>query len=215
MGSTESKIPLQCAVFLNDDLHMEDLLFEQVKTEFEELILADRPVIVGIDGRCGSGKTSFAEMLRKHFPCNVLHMDDFYLPFRKRQPDWMEIPGGNMDFERLRRELLLPLRAGEQAYYHAYVCPEDKLMEPVKLTGHKLTVVEGSYSHHPSMQEDYDLRIFLTCSPDVQRSRLKKREGSNFSGFEEKWIPMEERYFQRFDIEANSHLVINTDEFFR
>ena len=74
----------------------------------------------------------------------------------------------------------------------------------------ELTVVEGSYSRHPSVGIAYNLTIFLTCSREVQRRRLAQREGSRYAAFEERWIPMEESYFRRFDVEGTSDMVLDT-----
>ena len=38
------------------------------------------PFILAIDGRCASGKTTLAGELQKRQACNVIHLDDFYLP---------------------------------------------------------------------------------------------------------------------------------------
>ena len=43
-----------------------------------------------------------------------------------------------------------------------------------------LTVIEGSYSHHPALNAPYDLKIFLTCERQEQRRRLMIREGDYF-----------------------------------
>ena len=37
----------------------------------------DRPILVAIDGRCGSGKTTLGEYLKGQLDCNLFHMDDF------------------------------------------------------------------------------------------------------------------------------------------
>ena len=60
------------------------------------------PALLAIDGRCGSGKSTLAAWLAEQLPCNLVHMDDFYLPMDRRRPDWAEHPGANMDFARLR-----------------------------------------------------------------------------------------------------------------
>ena len=73
-------------------------------------IQARTAVIMGVDGRCGSGKTYFARRLAEKFPCSVIHMDDYFLPAEKRAADWEKCPGGNMDFERLLAEVLRPLQ---------------------------------------------------------------------------------------------------------
>ena len=89
---------------------------------------ARRPFLVAIDGRCASGKTTLAGNLRSALECNVVHMDDFYLPFSKRTEERMAQPGGNMDFDRLLFEVLRPLKSGTNASYRPYDCHEDRFL---------------------------------------------------------------------------------------
>ena len=88
-----------------------------------------------------------------------------------------------MDFERLRREILLPLGEGRGALYRPYCCARGEMGEGVRLEPRPLTIVEGSYSQHPSMGVIYDLTVFLTCSDEIQRRRLQIREGEGFAAF--------------------------------
>ena len=181
--------------------------------EIYKLVMEDKkPIIIGVDGRCGSGKTSLARLIARIFPCNVIHMDDFYLPMEERAEHWMEVPGGNMDFARLRSEILLPAQSGEVVFYRPYHCQEGAYGEALQLAPCQLIIVEGSYSHHPLLADAYHLKVFLTCSKEVQTKRLQEREGSYFNMFEKRWIPMEENYFQHFHVEAGSDLVVETDE---
>lgn len=170
-------------------------------------------VIIAIDGRCGSGKTSLAELAGRFFGCNVFHMDDYYLPLANRVQNWQSVPAGNMDLERFRKEVLLPAGAGEQVLYCPYDCQTGELKEKQIFEPSPFIVVEGSYSHHPHLAEAYDLKIFLTCSEEVQESRLRTREGSHFPAFKEQWIPMEENYFKHFEVEAGSDMVVDTGSF--
>ena len=65
-----------------------------------ELLLANAaaPVVLALDGRCGSGKTTMATALAEQFPDSiVLHTDDFYLPPADRVPGWEQTPCANMD----------------------------------------------------------------------------------------------------------------------
>ena len=57
----------------------------------------------------------------------------------------------------------------------------------------------------------YDIRIFVTCSPDEQARRLRKREGKRYSNFVERWIPLEEGYFANYSIEENAEMMVVTD----
>ena len=104
-------------------------IFAPVLAQVKRLADEGKPVAIAIDGRCGSGKTWLSGLIGDRFPCNILHMDDFYLPFGRRAQGWEAVPGGNMDFRRLQSELLVPIRAGEAAVYRAYLCPEDRFGE--------------------------------------------------------------------------------------
>ena len=58
-------------------------------------------VLVALDGRCGSGKTTLAAQLAERFPQSItLHTDDFYLPPPQRVTGWERIPCANMQVPR-------------------------------------------------------------------------------------------------------------------
>ena len=183
-------------------------------TRIAELVRRGTAAIVSIDGRCGSGKTGLSGLIQKLFPCNVIHMDDFYLPPKKRRANWLEIPGGNMDFARLQKQVLTPAAAGDPVYYRSFDCRSGQPGDAFFLPACPLTVVEGSYSQHPQLASQYTLRIFLTCSPEEQRRRLKEREGEHFASYESRWIPLEEQYFQACGPQAACDCVIDTTDFF-
>jgi len=183
--------------------------------ELELLSRTGKPTVVAVDGRCGSGKTRLAQLAQYLLPCQVVHMDDFYLPPDRRAPSWENIPAGNMDLERFRREILLPAREGRLKAYRPYDCQTGQLLQAVELDEYPLTLVEGSYAHHPALAEAYQATIFLTCAPDEQTLRLKRREGEGYPAFEQRWRPMEERYFRAFDTEKKAQLVLDTTDFFR
>lgn len=156
---------------------------------------AKYPFFVAIDGRCAAGKTTLAETIQSSLECNVIHMDDFYLPFSERTEEKMAQPGGHMDFERLLFEVLLPLRSGTNALYRPYDCHNNRFLESKKLNAAVPTMIEGSYSCHPILQSNYDLRVFMDISPECQKSRLKERDSSSLERFQSIWIPREEHYF--------------------
>ena len=119
------------------------------------------------------------------------------------------LPAGNI--QRLRDEVVAPARAGQAFSYQAYSCREGAYLPPRSLGPAPLVIVEGSYSHHPSLAPYYDIRIFVTCSPDEQARRLRKREGELYSNFVERWIPLEEGYFANYSIEENAEMMVVTD----
>lgn len=178
------------------------------------LLAEKEQVVVAVDGRCGSGKSGFGALLERLFDCNVVHMDDFYCPIAARPENWTEIPAGNMDLARFWEEVLLPARRGETIFYRPFDCRSQTLLEARPLPSRPLTVVEGSYSHHPQLAGEYDLKLFLTCSREEQARRLQAREGAHYQSFVTCWIPAEERYLRSCGIESADVLRIDTTAFF-
>lgn len=91
---------------------------------------SDRPVLVGLDGCCGSGKTTLAGQLAQRLPeCTVLHTDDYYLPLDRRTPDWMHTPAANMDLAGCGQKCWTlpgqgsPLQSGLTAAVRGGICP--------------------------------------------------------------------------------------------
>ena len=178
------------------------------------LIQGGKPAVLAIDGRCGSGKSSLAQLLHELFGCNVLHMDDFYLPFDERAPDWTDRPAGNINLSRFRNEALAPAAAGQSILYRAYSCQQGRYRDTAPLSPTPLTVAEGSYSHHPALADAYQCKVFLTCPDAVQARRLQAREGSHYAAFVDRWIPMEELYFRACGVPSSDTMVIDTGDFF-
>lgn len=170
------------------------------------------PLLLAIDGRCGSGKTTLALHLRERYgeKTSLYRMDDFFLPFELRTPERMAQPGGHMDVERFQREVLLPLKQGGPFTYGVYDCHTGIRQEkPGSVT--PLAIMEGSYSLHPLLREFYDIKVFVTTGSHTQRQRLLAREGeTRFQRFLTDWIPREEAYFSAYQAEQSADFIITT-----
>lgn len=166
-------------------------------------------IIIAIDGRCASGKTTLAEELSAKYDCNVIHMDDFFLRPEQRTADRLSMPGENIDHERFLEEVLLPLKAGKDFSYRPYNCKKGELDEPIIVKSKQINIVEGSYSCHNDLYEYYDYKIFMTIDEAEQMKRIINRNGIEAAKvFEEKWIPLEESYFKTFDIKERCDLIL-------
>ena len=181
-----------------------------VKQHIDRLLNQQESVVVAIDGKCTSGKTTLASLLADVYDCNVFHMDDFFLRPEQRTPERFAEIGGNVDYERFAEELLAPLKAGEPFSYRPFDCSTFTLAQPVSVQPKKLTIIEGTYSHHPYFDDPYDLKILLTVTEDLQRQRVLERPAFLHSRFFESWIPMENRYFENqfMDIVASAETVM-------
>lgn len=188
---------------------MTDQSYTQLLAALQQLSGQAR-CIVAIDGRCGSGKTTLAARLQADLGCAVFHMDDFFPRPEQRTEARLSQPGENVDHERFLAEILLPLHQGlSPVTYRPYLCARQCLGHPVTVTPTPLTIVEGSYSCHPTLWPYYDLRVFLTVDPDKQSRRILRRSGpEKAAAFAQRWIPFEEMYFQAYKIQARCDLTI-------
>lgn len=186
--------------------------FTSIRSQISRLLAEKDTVLVAIDGNATAGKTTLADRLAREFSCNVFHMDDFFLQPAQRTSQRLAEAGGNVDYERFRREILEPLGRGEPICYQPYDCRSRSLKEPVMVPPKPLTIVEGTYSCHPYFENPYDLTIFLAVSPEVQQKRVLQRPEFKHRMFFEVWIPMEQRYFDTFQIKESCHLLCSGQE---
>ena len=165
-------------------------------------------VNVAIDGMCGSGKTTLGEALAEKYECNLLHMDDFFLRPEQRTLKRYEEPGGNVDYERFRAEVLKHLADEEGFIYRRFDCHTMKLEEPYPLSRQRLNIIEGAYSCHPYFGDIYGLYFFVEISEEEQRRRILARNGeAMYQRFQQEWIPMENRYFEFYGIRGKCVVV--------
>lgn len=186
--------------------------FTHIRNEIDRLLKEKDAVLVAIDGNCTAGKTTLAAKLAEEFSCNVFHMDQFFLQPHHRTAARLAEAGGNVDYERFQQEVLLPLTRGEPVSYQPYDCRTKTLQPPVALPRQRLNIIEGTYSCHPFFGKPYDLTIFLSVSPEVQRQRVLLRPEFKHRMFFEVWIPMEQTYFDTFAIKEGCQIVCSGQE---
>lgn len=178
-------------------------------------LLADKqagPVMVAVDGGSASGKSSLGQMLEEVYGCALFHMDDFFLQPHQRTPERFREPGGNVDYERFRQQVLLRIPGGQPFTYQVYDCSRQSLHQRKEAFPNRLCVVEGAYSQHPYFDDPYDLRIFLTVDQEEQKKRILERNGEDmFTRFLTEWIPMEQKYFEAYAIETRSDICMRLE----
>lgn len=165
-------------------------------------------VIISIDGPCGSGKTTFSDAVRQELGFNILHMDDFYLPFQKRDKNWMNIIAGHMDFDRLIKNVLIPYKERQKTNYISYDCHSDRYMQEIPIDLNKFLIIEGSYTSHPILDKYVDVKIFVEVDKGEQVRRLTKRNPKTVDKFLSMWVPFENNYFEKLKIKENSNIVL-------
>lgn len=202
-----------------------DHAYDVVARYIEKTLPSRSRLILAIDGRSASGKTTLAARLSERFGADVIHMDDFFLPLPLRTPKRLAEPGGNVHYERFHQEIIQPLLQEDPPP----VCPQNGALTPAscsdtplpiltwerfdcscgsfsptpcRTSGQPLLIIEGAYSMRPEFRGAYDMSYFLTIGTSVQKERIITRNGTErWTTFQEKWIPMEERYFSFYQIQ--------------
>ena len=89
--------------------------YEELCRKIEAGTAAGR-YIVAIDGRCGAGKSTLAQQLARDLGGRVVCADDFFLRPEQRTPERLAEPGGNLDRERMKSEVIDRLSADALSY---------------------------------------------------------------------------------------------------
>jgi len=173
-------------------------------------ISKNKDIVISIDGRAAAGKTTAAKALGLIFNANIIHADDFFLPFEMRTAERLNEPGGNIHYERLKWEVADNLKNNTFSY-GKFDCSIGSVTEKITVKKAPVTIIEGAYSAHPYFGDIYDIKVFFDIDDALQKERILKRNGQEMlNRFTETWIPMENRYIQAFSIKEKSDIIINT-----
>lgn len=194
---------------------MNNIQFHDVIQYITRLASLQRTVLVAIDGGAGAGKTTFTkwfvERIREEVTSvSIVLTDRIYRPVAERWQGTIEgMPiGYDLDWERIRDQVILPLRAGKTARFQYYDWVKDCLNEWVEIEPGGITIIDGVFSLRNELADYYDLRIWFSCPQEIRISRLLNR-GDTPQAEIDFWIPMEERYHTIHKPEKSAHLVID------
>jgi len=170
------------------------------------------PLIIAVDGGSGSGKSTLAkEWAGQEKGVVVVPLDDFYLPVKdevleKRTPQAdYEMA---FDRERIKAQLLEPLRSGHRARYQVLDWELSQLGEWATVEPRGLVVVEGVYSHRPEWQEFMDLKIWVEVPQALRRKRAEDR-GENTRIQLDCWQAAEAWYVETFNPMQAADVVVD------
>lgn len=170
--------------------------------------LSSNPFLVALDGKAGAGKTSLACLLSEILGWPVIHTDDFFLQAHQRTEERLQEPGGNFDRERFLEQVLLPFASQSPSMVQTMDCSVMQLRDKEPLALGTPLIVEGTYAMHPSLGRWWACSIFLDAELEDQLQRIAARPFHNDAeAFADRWIPLEQKYFDAFLIRDNSDFV--------
>ncbi|MFJ1869473.1 hypothetical protein ACIOD1_33295 [Streptomyces sp. NPDC088097] len=169
------------------------------------------PRIVAIDGAGGSGKTTLAAALAGHLDGAVIvHVDDFYRPMPDRERERLDAEQGYrcyFDWERLRDQVLIPLRDDRAARYQIYDWTTGQLGAWHEVVPGAVVIVEGVYSARPELVPYFHFTAYVDTPRDTCLRRVRGR-GENSEGWIKRWRAAEDHYLRTTWPQARVKLVV-------
>lgn len=189
---------------------MDKNIVKEITNKIDSLLELKKKVLVAIDGNSAAGKSTLAQLLNNAYDCNIFHMDDFFLRPDQKTDERLKEVGGNVDYERFKKEVITGLKSEEGFSYSIYNCQIQDIDQTIFVSPKQLNIIEGCYSLHPTLIENYDLRIFLQVNESEQSLRILERNGDFLhKKFMNLWIPLENDYFDSYKIKEKCHIVID------
>lgn len=177
-------------------------LFQQIN----ELV---HPCVISIDGKSGSGKSTCAKLISDIYGYPIVHMDDFFLQKEQRTIERLNEIGGNIDYERFNKEVVLPVLNKQSFTYQIFDCQSMSIQGSNNIRFNNGIIIEGCYSMHPTFNDYSHLKVFMDVSFELQKERILKRNGEYMlKRFVEEWIPKENQYFETFMIKEKADIII-------
>ena len=181
-------------------------LIEKISSQVLELIdLGNQTPIVLIDGRAGSGKSTFAEKLQQQLfrdgesAPRVIHMDNIF-------EGWDGLALGS---DYMVRFILQPLARQETASWQDWSWVKNQRSSWREFSGGTPLIVEGCGSLTERSKEHADISIWLEASEEVRRERWIQRE-RHLEKFDF-WAAQELDFYAREKSQSLADLVIKTD----
>ncbi|MEY3051199.1 MAG: hypothetical protein RLY31_984 [Bacteroidota bacterium] len=187
-----------------------------------------KPLIIGITGGSGSGKTSLIKALRSQFPLEqvcIVSQDDFYKPREQQDVDAQGIRNfdrpDSIDKVAMVRDIMdlmqgKPVERMEYTFNNA-----EKKPAVIRLLPAPVIIVEGIFVfHYKKVRKLLDLKVFLHAKENLKVIRRIKRDQveRNYPlddvlyRYENHVLPTFERYIQPYMDKAD--LIINNNRDF-
>ena len=181
------------------------------------------PILIALDGASGTGKSVLADLVAEVLGATIVPSDDFFAAdiahaeWESRGP--AERAADAIDWRRLRRDALEPLRAGKPAAWHAFdfeagIRPDGTYAMRTDFERRdpaQVIVLEGAYSTRPELADLIDLSVLVDAPVSVRDARLARREDASFlNAWHARWDAAEAYYFTYVRPPSCFDLVVST-----
>ncbi len=200
------------------------LAIDTVVAAIRACSVSSHRLVVAIDGRSGSGKSTVAEAVAQAIGAVIVPCDDFFAAsvsnaeWDGRTPE--QRAADAIDWRRLKREAIEPLRTGRPARWYAFdflAGPRDDgtyplQRAPIELAPKPVVLLDGAYSARPELADVLDLSVLVEAALTTRQARLEAREASEFlRQWHARWDLAEEYYFRHVRPPSAFDVVLRTD----
>jgi uridine kinase len=182
------------------------MTIDEIATAIRQSRAKSRPVLIGIEGYGGSGKTTVAQRLAEALgDACVVSIDDFIVKEKLTVASWDD---GAFDLARLEEQVLLPASQGQPVSYQRLQWETNTLSEAIAVPDVDYLIIEGISSYHPSIEHYYDYKIWVESPREVAQQRGHTRDGSNENAqYWEIWAKNDVAYQQQYHPEQRADCV--------
>ncbi|MGL5858429.1 MAG: uridine kinase family protein [Angustibacter sp.] len=194
---------------LQDPIHPPDVLCLAAGDARERVVreLLARPAragscrVLAVDGRSGSGKSSFASLVARALgDVPVLRLDQVY-------PGWDGLDAG---VQRMAHQLLRPLAAGDTGRWPTYDWTTQQDGPVLAVAPSPLLIVEGCGVGARSAAPYLSLLVWLECPALLRRRRAICRDGEQLARQWSRWARQEDAHEAREGTRARADLRLVT-----
>lgn len=196
-------------------------------------IRSNGPLLIGIDGVDGAGKTMLANELvsfieTKNKKVARASIDGFHNSREIRIGKGPLSPEGyfedSFDYESLVHDFLEPLQRIKEptrlrSAKHDWKTESTVSDKSIEVDENTIVLFEGVFLFRPELEDFWDYKIYLQIRPETSLQRGLARD-SRFLGGEEatrekylqRYIPGQRIYHEKYDPEQRAHIVINNND---
>ncbi|MFI6796976.1 uridine kinase [Streptosporangium canum] len=173
--------------------------FGELAGAIRELPPSCGPVrVVAVDGPGGSGKTTFAGRLASALGAQVIHSDDFPVPWDEPPVSW---------FGQVEEQVLGPLAAGRPGGYRRYDWVRGVFTDRVDVPVAPVLLLEGVSTARRTTPAAFT--VWVEAPGELRLARALARDGASYAPQWRDWTRAEEEWFAADGTRARADLVLD------
>lgn len=154
--------------------------------------------VVAVDGPGGSGKTTFAGLLARELDAQVIHSDDFPVPWYESPAAW---------FKHVEDQVLGPLATGEPGRYRRYDWVREEFEGWVDVPLTPVLLLEGVSTARRGAPIAF--AVWVEAPRELRLARALARDGAHLAPQWESWMRAEDEWFAADGTRSRADLLLD------